>query len=64
MLCSSCLDQQNITVFYHVVLALGHNFPCSLDGWFVPVFFEGVVVVNDGLNKGLLKVYNQTSQPS
>ena len=53
---SPCLDEDNITIFNHIVLALGHNLACCLDRCFVPELFQDFVVVDNALDEGLLEV--------
>ena len=53
---SPCLDEDNITIFNHIVLPLGHNLACCLDRCFVPELFQDVVVVDNALDEGLLEV--------
>lgn len=53
---STSLDEENVSVLNHVVLALGHHLALGLDFRFIAELLEGVEVVDDGLDKGLLKV--------
>ena len=57
-LSSTSLDQDNISVFYDVVLALGHDLTSCLDGSFVSIFPEGGIVEDDALNESLLEICN------
>ena len=53
--CTS-LDQQNIAILHHILLAFGHDLSGSLGGGFVAVFLQCVIVVNNGLNEGLFEI--------
>lgn len=53
---STGLDEQDITVLYRVILALGHDLSGSLDGSFVTVLPQGGVIVDNSLNESLFKV--------
>jgi hypothetical protein len=50
------LDEYNVAVLDNVVLALGHDLALRLEGSFITLFFQCVVVVYDTLNECLLKV--------
>lgn len=59
---STGLDEEDVTIFHNIVLALGHDLAGRLDSGFVAILPQGGVVVHDGLNEGLLKVsVNHTS---
>lgn len=59
---STGLDVQDVTVFYDVLLALGHDLALGLDLGLFTKFLERVVVENEGLDEGLLEiVVNDTS---
>lgn len=53
---STGLDEQDITVFNNVVLALGHNLTSSLDSTFIAKLLKEREVIHNGLNESLLKV--------
>lgn len=53
---SASLDQQNVAILNHVVLALGHDLALCLDLGFVAELLEHVVVEHNGLDERLLKV--------
>ena len=50
------LDEQDIAILDDVILALGHDLTSSLNGSFVAELTQGVVVVGNGLDEGLLEV--------
>lgn len=50
------LDDENVTILDNVVLALGHHLALGLDLGFVTELLDGAKVVDNGLDKGLLKV--------
>jgi hypothetical protein len=53
---SASLDQQNVAILNHVILALGHDLALCLDLRFVAELLEHVVVEHNGLDERLLKV--------
>lgn len=50
------LDQQDIAIVHHIVLALRHDLSGSLGSAFIAVFPQGVVVVHNGLDECLLEI--------
>lgn len=53
---SSSLDQKDVTIVNHVVLALGLNLSLRLNLSLAPEFLELIKVVDDGLDEGLLEI--------
>ena len=51
-----CLDEDNIAIFNHIVLPLGHNLTCRPDRCFISELFQNVVVVDNALDEGLLEI--------
>lgn len=50
------LDQENVSIFHHVFLALGHHLALGLDLGLVTELLQGIEVVHNRLDKSLLKV--------
>lgn len=62
MLRSTSLDEHDISILHHIVLALGHDLTSRLNSSLIAILPQGVVVVHNGLDEGLLKVsVNDTS---
>lgn len=55
-LCSSGLDQKDITIVNHVVLSLGLNLPLRLNLSLATELLELVKVVDNGLDESLLEI--------
>lgn len=55
-LSGTSLDEQDVAILDDVILALGHDLTSSLNGSFVTELTQGVVVVGNSLNEGLLEV--------
>lgn len=53
---STGLDEQDITVLDDVFLALGHDLSLGLNFGFIAQLLQNVEVIDNGLDKGLLKV--------
>lgn len=53
---STGLDQDNVSVFHDVVLALGHDLTGGLDGSLVSILSKGSIVEDDALNESLLEI--------
>lgn len=53
---STSLDEKDITILNDVVLALGHDLALGLDFGFIAQFLQDVEIVDNGLDKSLLKV--------
>lgn len=50
------LDEQNVAILYHIILALGQDLALGLHFRFITQLLEDVEVVDDDLDKSLLEV--------
>jgi hypothetical protein len=52
----TCLDEHNVTVFDHIIFALGQDLALCLDGGFIALLLQYLEVVHDNLDKRLLEI--------
>src|SRR6266699_3430290 len=50
------LDKQDVAVFDHIILSLGHHLTLCLDLGLVPKLLKNSEIVHDGLDERLLEV--------